>query len=139
MARSYESITDAMKTFIAEQPMFFVATAPSVGGRVNVSPKPNIVRLYGSGRHVQPGDPEFDDLIDRFPDRSGIRSIVVADIDRTSTSCGYAVPFMDYVEDRERLEESLSAKADGELQDYWANKNATSIDGLPALDIIEEP
>ena len=182
MARSYESITDAMKAFIAEQPMFFVATAPSVGGRVNVSPKgydsfrvldagrvcyldltgsgaetiahlrdngritfmfcafegkPNIVRLYGSGRHVQPGDPEFDDLIDGFPDRSGIRSIVVADIDRTSTSCGYAVPFMDYVEDRERLEESLSAKADGELQDYWANKNATSIDGLPALDVIE--
>lgn len=179
MGRSFESITDAMRAFIDEQPVFFVATAPREGGRVNVSPKgydsfrvlgehqvcyldltgsgaetiahlrdngritfmfcafegkPNVVRLYGSGRYVRPGDPEFDDLIDGFPKRSGVRGIVVVDIDRTSTSCGYSVPFMDYVEDRQRLEETLSAKDDGELEEYRATKNAASIDGLPALD-----
>ncbi len=166
-------------SFIAEQSMFFVATAPREGGRVNVSPKgydsfrvlganqvcyvdltgsgaetiahlrdngritfmfcafegkPNVVRLYGSGRHVQPGHPEFDSLLERIPHHSGVRAIVVADIDRTSTSCGYSVPFMDYIEDRPRLEESLAAKDDDELDRYRAEKNTVSIDGLPALD-----
>lgn len=179
MGRSYESITDAMREFIEDQQMFFVATAPSHGGRVNVSPKgydsfrilgaqrvcyldltgsgaetiahlrdngritfmfcafegkPNIVRLYGSGRHVRPGEPEFDQLVGAFPEHSGIRAIVIADIDRTSTSCGYSVPFMEYVDDRQRLEESLQAKDEGELKDYWKRKNTVSVDGLPALE-----
>src|SRR2546421_11840 len=40
MGKTYESITDDLRTWIAEQPMFFVATAPlSASGRVNCSPK----------------------------------------------------------------------------------------------------
>jgi hypothetical protein len=39
MGRSFEKITPEIAQFIAEQPMFFVATAPSDGGHVNVSPK----------------------------------------------------------------------------------------------------
>ncbi len=38
MSRFYESITPELKDFIAEQKMFFVATAPRVG-RINLSPK----------------------------------------------------------------------------------------------------
>ena len=34
-------------------------------------------------------------MVEAFPEHSGIRAIVIADIDRTSTSCGYSVPFMD--------------------------------------------
>ncbi len=40
MGRTYDQIDDRWATWIAEQPMFFVATAPlSAGGHVNVSPK----------------------------------------------------------------------------------------------------
>src|ERR1700710_1289868 len=40
MARTYEQIDDHMRTWIARQPMFFVASAPLAGdGHVNVSPK----------------------------------------------------------------------------------------------------
>ena len=39
MGRSYDSINDAMRVFIERQPLFFVGTAPSEGGRVNLSPK----------------------------------------------------------------------------------------------------
>ncbi len=39
MAKVYESINERLQEFIAEQPMFFVATAPASGGHVNVSPK----------------------------------------------------------------------------------------------------
>ena len=39
MGRTLEEITPELAEFIAGQPMFFVATAPSDGGHVNVSPK----------------------------------------------------------------------------------------------------
>lgn len=39
MAKIYERIDDRLRAYIAEQPMFFVATAPHAGGHVNVSPK----------------------------------------------------------------------------------------------------
>ena len=40
MGRSYDKITDGLRTFIGQQPMFFVATAPlGADGHVNVSPK----------------------------------------------------------------------------------------------------
>jgi hypothetical protein len=39
VAKVFERIDDRLRAFIAEQPMFFVATAPQADGHVNVSPK----------------------------------------------------------------------------------------------------
>jgi hypothetical protein len=39
MGRVFEAITDELAEFIAAQRVFFVATAPTDGGHVNVSPK----------------------------------------------------------------------------------------------------
>ena len=39
MARALEAISDELAAFIARQHVFFVATAPSDGGHVNLSPK----------------------------------------------------------------------------------------------------
>lgn len=39
MGTQHESITESLKAFAESQPVFFVATAPSEGGHVNVSPK----------------------------------------------------------------------------------------------------
>ncbi len=39
MGRSFEEITPDVARFLDEQPLFFVATAPSDGGHVNLSPK----------------------------------------------------------------------------------------------------
>ncbi|WP_106401088.1 pyridoxamine 5'-phosphate oxidase family protein [Actinocorallia populi] len=39
MGKTYERIDANLKTFIEQQAMYFVATAPSAGGHVNVSPK----------------------------------------------------------------------------------------------------
>lgn len=38
MGKIYQELTDSMRKFIAEQKMFFVATAP-IEGRINLSPK----------------------------------------------------------------------------------------------------
>src|SRR3954469_17743756 len=39
MAKEFSHLDSSLREFIAEQAMFFVATAPSEGGRVNLSPK----------------------------------------------------------------------------------------------------
>jgi hypothetical protein len=100
--------------------------------------KPNIVRLYGRGRTVRPGDVEWTELLDLFDGSDvvggAVRSIVVADVDRASTSCGYSVPFMDFNEERRQLLDRADNKSADDLRAYWADNNAESIDGLPALD-----
>jgi hypothetical protein len=94
---------------------------------------PDVVRLYGRGEVVFPHDERFGDLADLFPPRSGVRAVIVVALDRVSSTCGFAVPFMDFVADRTRLEDTFAARDPAALPDYWATKNAVSIDGLPAI------
>lgn len=39
MAKEFSRLDDSLRDFIGEQAVFFVATAPSRGGRINLSPK----------------------------------------------------------------------------------------------------
>ena len=94
---------------------------------------PDIVRLHGRGRVAFPGDAEWPALIERFPSRPGARAVVVVDVTRVSSSCGFAVPLYEYVGQRDLLDKWSSRKSDAELSDYWATRNASSIDGLPAV------
>lgn len=94
---------------------------------------PKIVRLQGTGRIVPVGDERFPALAERFPSLPGARSVVVAELDRIATSCGYSIPRMDYVEERPTLIQWAERKGDDGLVEYWAEKNTVSIDGLPGL------
>jgi hypothetical protein len=179
VAERFASISDDLARWWADQPMFFVASAPSGGdGHVNCSPKgldtlrilgptrvayldltgsgvetiahlrdngritlmacafngaPRISRIYGVGTVHEIGTDAFDQLADDFPELPGRRAIIDIAVDRVSTSCGYAVPMMDLVGDRDRLLDWARAKGDDGLVDYRANKNALSIDELPGL------
>ncbi len=181
MGRVLEAIDDRLSEWIAQQHLFFVATSPSEGGHVNISPKgfagsfavlgplevayldytgsgietvahlqengrivvmfcafdgaPKIVRLHGTGRPVLPGDAGFDELCAAFPGdpRRGLRSIVRVAVDRVSDSCGYGVPFMDYVGERDTMPRWVDGKTDEQLDEYRALKNARSIDGLAGI------
>ncbi len=96
--------------------------------------KPDIVRLYGHGVVIRPGDERFETFATHFPDPPrGIRSVIHVRVDRVSSSCGFGVPFMEYVGDRETMATWTAMKSDDVLADYVAEKNATSIDGLPAI------
>jgi hypothetical protein len=94
---------------------------------------PNIVRLHGRGRHVAAGDDEFDSWAGRFAPHPGMRGVVVVDVGRVSDSCGYAVPLMSFERDRDLLDSWSEKRGHDGLARYRAEKNATSIDGLPAL------
>lgn len=93
---------------------------------------PQILRLYGSGYTILPGTPEWDELSANFPVYPGIRQIIIADITRVATSCGYAVPRMDYVGQRDTLPRWAAAKGEEQLETYRREKNMASIDSLPA-------
>jgi len=96
---------------------------------------PRIVRLQGTGRVVRPGHDEFDALRAGFEKSRdvGLRSVVVVECDRIADSCGFAVPLMDFVGDRDLLDQHQNRRDDAYYESYWAEKNATSVDGLPAL------
>ena len=96
---------------------------------------PRIVRLHGRGSVVLPDDAAFPALRTRFAKSrdKGVRSIITVDLDRISDSCGFAVPLMEHVADRDVLDRSQERREDGYFEQYAASKNAVSIDGLPGL------
>jgi len=101
---------------------------------------PNIVRLHGTGRHLRPLDDGFDAWAARFGvDPPGVRGVVVVDVERVSDSCGFAVPLYDYTAQRDLLTSWAERRGPDALATYRAQKNATSVDGLPALDPAAEP
>jgi len=94
---------------------------------------PKIVRLHGRGRVCLPGTPEFDRVTAEHPPHLSTRAVVVVDVDRVSDSCGFGVPVMGFVEERDQLDRWAVAKGPEGLVAYRAEKNAVSLDGLPAL------
>jgi len=92
---------------------------------------PNIVRLFGKGRTVLPTDAEWDSLIAHFTPQLSTRQIIVVDVHMAQTSCGYAVPFMDYIGERDTLTKFAEAKGEEGILEYRREKNSLSIDKLP--------
>lgn len=183
MGKVVDCITPELRSFIEEQPLFFVASAPLADeGHVNLSPKgldclrvlgphevayldltgsgnetaahlaengritlmfcafagpPRILRLYGRGSVVLPDTERWEALRGLFPEYPGVRQVVTAHVTRVQTSCGFAVPRMELAGQRDTLLRWAEAKGDG-LPAYRAEKNARSIDGLPAP-LAEEP
>ena len=82
---------------------------------------------------VEAGSAEFSELADRFADYLGARSIVRIAVDRVSDSCGYGVPAMEFVRERENLPLDHSKRGADGLETYRQDNNTVSLDGLPAL------
>jgi len=99
--------------------------------------RPNIVRLHGKGEVVLPGDPRFDEMLPRFSQHPGVRSIIVVAVHRVADTCGYAVPKLAFVGDREVLDLSNAKKGSAGVLRYQTEKNSTSLDGLPALPMAD--
>lgn len=175
MAKFYSELTAALQQFMAQQQLFFTATAPQ-NGRINLSPKgidtfrcldrhtvayldvtgsgnetsahlsengrmtimfcsftpkPWILRLYGTGSVIRPRDATWAELHDSFVPVAGARQIVRLAVESAQTSCGMGVPLYDYAGERGSLIDWAEQKGESGLHDYWQAKNQVSIDGLP--------
>ena len=178
MGKVLDALDDRLIEWIGAQHVFFVASAPTEGGRVNVSPKghdtlrvlgptsvayldltgsgaetiahtrqngritimfcafdgpPQILRLFGRGEAHPVGSDRYEELAPRFDAIPGARAVITVEVERVQTSCGYSIPFMDHRGERPTLQQWAVRQGDAGLAEYWAERNATSIDGLPAL------
>lgn len=93
--------------------------------------KPLILRLYGTAKVYHHYDPEWDEYFHLFPPFPGSRQIIDIQIDIVQTSCGMAVPFMDYKEERNELNKWAVKQGEDGIHDYWERKNTVSFDGHP--------
>ena len=94
---------------------------------------PNIFRLYGNGRVVEPNEAEFAALAINFPAYDHTRSIIEVEVTRVTDSCGYGVPRFKYEGEREQLTAWARKQGAEGLQAYRERKNERSIDGLAGL------
>ncbi|MEJ2360987.1 MAG: pyridoxamine 5'-phosphate oxidase family protein [Gammaproteobacteria bacterium] len=185
MAKTYPKLTPQLKSWIAQQPLYFLASAPLAGdGHINLSPRgldslritgdreitlldltgsgnetaahlqenarltvmlcafsgdPKILRLYGQGRVILPDDPDWSTLRPLFaPDLPGVRQIFQLQLNRIQTSCGFGVPLMELTGDRDMLLNWARKKGPDGISQYQRDKNARSIDGLPAPGLAQK-
>lgn len=95
---------------------------------------PNVVRLHGRGRVVSLYNPEYAEWAARFPENAAARAVIVVDVTRVSDSCGYALPLLEPVSERDLLTPNMERRGTGGIVDYRRTKNSVSIDGLRAFD-----
>ncbi|KAJ2355847.1 hypothetical protein IWW50_001988 [Coemansia erecta] len=101
---------------------------------------PRIMRLFGRGVVHEPGTPEFDALFEqhfaaewRDPDRfKFVRSIIDVQLELVAQSCGFAVPLMDYKDERITLVNYQRNKSDEARARSRVENNSVSIDGIPS-------
>jgi len=95
---------------------------------------PRILRLHGHGEVLPAGAIDFP-AVEALPEQR--RTIIHVEVERIADSCGFGVPLMTYVGERPNsrawAEGKLAKGGPAALEHYKAEKNAASIDGLPAL------
>ncbi len=108
---------------------------------------PRILRLHGRGEVIVADDPRFESLMERCGfEQPAVaearRAVVRVDVMRIGDSCGYGVPLMSFEGHRPHMEKwaSKRLRADGPdaLRDYQREKNARSLDGLPAVELADD-
>jgi len=108
--------------------------------------RPRIVRLHGTAHVHFASDERFPGLVaqaafDLPTVPEAVRSIVDIHVTRVSDSCGYTVPRMEPVGERDQYDLSkrkrLRTMGSTEMVRFQAARNAASIDGLPAVPAAE--
>ncbi len=95
--------------------------------------RPRIVRLHGHGQVCLAGHPDFEQITAEHPSHPSTRAVVVVDVERISDSCGFGVPVMEVVQERNLLQLYAEKKGPEGMASYRTEENSHSIDGLPGL------
>ncbi|CAE7755958.1 ustO, partial [Symbiodinium pilosum] len=97
---------------------------------------PIIMRLFGNMHAIQKDAVPADlraKFGEEFLNSNGFRAVIVIDVHRVQSSCGFSIPFFDYVGERPVLMDFWAKKTAQETDDYRVLKNSFSIDLLPSI------
>ena len=99
---------------------------------------PRIVRFHGRGEAIAVGDPRFEEALAPFEPLDelaelGRRAVIRVEVERVSDSCGFVVPLFDFAGERDQMDRWLEHKGRDGVEAYHAERNATSLDGLPSV------
>lgn len=89
-----------------------------------------IYRIYGHGHAVLPQDQAWTELASHFTIERGVRQIFRIAVESTQTSCGWAVPRMQLVAERQTLRKYHVQDDPAERLTKYQERTV-SIDGLP--------
>lgn len=93
--------------------------------------QPLILRLYGQANIVYPRHKKFKAYTELFEHQAGTRQFFEMQVDSVQTSCGFAVPRLDLVGERDTLKKWADGKGKDGIEAYWSDRNQFSIDGKP--------
>lgn len=94
--------------------------------------QPRVLRVYGRGEVIRLQHPDWTKLRDLFSaDIAGVRQIFRIQLTRVKSSCGFGVPLMQYVQQRDDLLKWAVKKGDEGLERFRHKHNRRSIDDLP--------
>ena len=94
--------------------------------------RPQIVRLYCRGRVVTRESEQWEELIGDFPSFLSARQIIIGEIEFVQSSCGFGVPEMELVAERDMMQRWAEAKGEEGLVEYRRTRNSLSLDELAA-------
>ncbi|CAA0103285.1 Uncharacterised protein [BD1-7 clade bacterium] len=92
--------------------------------------KPLILRAYGTATVLHEQDSAWPEYAGLFPASVASRQIFILDINMVQASCGMAVPYFNYVGDRDDLAKWSEKQGKSGIEKYWVKKNQKSIDGF---------
>ena len=93
--------------------------------------QPLILRAYGTARTVHARDADWAELSALWDAPRGARQVFDMTVEMVQSSCGYAVPLMEFAGERDMLKTWAAQRDEAALEDYQRDRNLTTIDGLP--------
>ncbi|MCB1855767.1 MAG: pyridoxamine 5'-phosphate oxidase family protein [Halieaceae bacterium] len=91
--------------------------------------QPLILRLYGRATALHPRDGDWAAMLALFPPDVGARQVFRLQLELVLTSCGYAVPRYELLGERPTLQKWAETRGREGIEQYWQEKNVTSLDG----------
>jgi hypothetical protein len=91
----------------------------------------SIARLYSHGQPIHDDNANWSEYLAMFAPEPGVRQIMQIDVESAMTSCGYGVPWMDNLKERDTLRKYWQKRNAEDLSAYQQKENQRSIDGLP--------
>jgi hypothetical protein len=88
---------------------------------VSFDKEPMILRLYGNGEAISLDSPAGKEINEKMREKSSphTRHLILLHIEKVKTSCGFGVPYYQYIEDRESLIEwCKKATINGKIKQY---------------------